>query len=284
MVEPDRGQTNRMLGYAPGDRLLFINADDLGMCHAVNEAIAATLKAGIVTSCSLMAPCPWALHAVRWLQATPEVPCGVHLTAISEQPAYRWGPLACSRDVPSLIDEAGYFYDEARMDTFLGRLALGELEQEWRAQIEYVLAAGLRPTHLDSHCSVHVRRPDIFAMARSLARAYGLALRPYSEPYITALRRENYPVNDHPLMDSYEVDVATKPSRYAAMLRALPAGLSEWAVHPGIGDGELQAAMPSWQVRQTDYMFFSSAEAREIIRDEGIILIDYQAIQAYWAQ
>ena len=29
-----KGQTNRLLGYPPDARLLIINADDFGMCHA----------------------------------------------------------------------------------------------------------------------------------------------------------------------------------------------------------------------------------------------------------
>ena len=35
----DKRQTNRLLGYPAYARLLLINADDFGMCHAINEAI-----------------------------------------------------------------------------------------------------------------------------------------------------------------------------------------------------------------------------------------------------
>ena len=47
-------QTNQHLGYPADARLLIVNADDFGMCHAVNEAISSTLKEGIVRSTSLM--------------------------------------------------------------------------------------------------------------------------------------------------------------------------------------------------------------------------------------
>jgi chitin disaccharide deacetylase len=36
------------------------------------------------------------------------------------------------------------------------------------------------------------------------------------------------------------------------MLRDLPAGLSEWAVHPGLGDEEARAIDSGWRVRRTD--------------------------------
>ncbi|MFO7169193.1 MAG: polysaccharide deacetylase family protein [Chloroflexota bacterium] len=283
MTTQNARQTNALLGYPADARLLLVNADDLGMCHAVNDAIIHSLQEGIVTSTSVMVPCPWALHAITWLKQAPSVPFGVHLTVISEQPTYRWGPVLCRSEVPSLLDEMGYFYSEARIDELISRVNLAELEREFRAQIEWVLAAGLRPTHLDSHCSVHTRSQPIFDMTLGLAREYGLALRVYQQPFIGQLQAQGYPTNDHPLMDSYTVDVAGKSERYAAMLRELPPGLSEWATHPGFGNAEMQAVEPdAWQVRQTDFDFLTSPEAREIIRQEGIILVDYRAIQELW--
>ena len=65
-------QTNRLLGYPADARLLIVNADDFGMCHAVNEAIVGALKEGIVRSTSLMVPCPGLLHATHFLADHPE--------------------------------------------------------------------------------------------------------------------------------------------------------------------------------------------------------------------
>lgn len=278
----NKSQTNSLLGYPAGARLLLINADDFGMCHAVNKATMRALKEGLASSCSLMPPCPWALHALKLLEESPEISFGVHLTSVSEQPYYRWGPLTCRQEVPSLVDEAGYFYSEARIDEFLGQVNLAELEREYRAQIELVLAAGLQPAHLDSHCGIHTRREQIFEMTVGLAREYGLALRVSGSAFIEKLQQKGYPTNDYALMDSYDLDIADKSARYTQMLRELPVGLSEWAVHPGLGNEELRALMPSWQVRQSDFDFFISPEARAIVEEEGIIILDYRALQTLW--
>src|ERR671911_965288 len=189
MSTQNTSQTNSLLGYPDDARLLLVNADDLGMCHAVNEAIIRSLEEGIVGSCSVMVPCPWALHALAWLQEAPDVAFGVHLTSVSEQPAYRWGPITCRTEVPSLVDEAGDFYPEARIDEFLEQVDVAELEREYRAQIERVLRFGLRPTPLDSHCAVHTRREEIFEMTLGLARQYGVPLRAYYWPFIEKMRR-----------------------------------------------------------------------------------------------
>jgi hypothetical protein len=45
-----------------------------------------------------------------------------------------------------------------------------------------------------------------------------------------------------------------KADRYLALLRALPPGISEWAVHPATGDAQARAADPAgWRVRGSDY-------------------------------
>jgi predicted glycoside hydrolase/deacetylase ChbG (UPF0249 family) len=283
MTIRNTGPTNDLLGYPADARLLFVHADDFGMCHAVNEAIIRSIEEGIVGSCSVMVPCPWALHALAWLQEAPDVPFGVHLTSISEQPAYRWGPITCRTEVPSLVDEAGYFYPASRIDEFLEQVDVGELEREYRAQIEHVLDVGLRPIHLDSHCGIHIRREEIFEMTLGLAREYGLPIRAYYRPFfMKEMRRRGCPTTDHELMDSYDLDTVDKAARYARMLRSLPGGLNEWAVHPGIGTAELRAAVPSWLVRQTDFDFVVSQEARAILEEEGIILVDYREVQAQW--
>lgn len=282
MVKHNADQEDSYFEHPAGARLLLVNADDFGMCHAVNAAIIQALQEGIVTSCSIMVPCPWALHALTWLQQESNIPFGVHLTAVSEQPIYRWGPILCRTQVPSLVDESGYFYSESRIDEFLQRVDLAELESEYRAQIEQVFAFGLQPSHLDSHCGIHIRSESIFEMTMNLAREYQLALRVYDHPFIEKAQSQGYPTNNYPLMDSYDLELGGKAERYAAMLRALPIGLSEWAVHPGIGNAELQAAVPSWQVRQTDFDFVMSGEARAIVEKEGIILVDYTTMQRLW--
>jgi chitin disaccharide deacetylase len=159
----------------------------------------------------------------------------------------------------------------------------GELEAEFRAQIETVLAAGLRPTHLDWHSLRIAGRPDIFDVMFRLAREYGLAARAAFRSLARAPQSRGFPVADHVLLDSYALDPQTKAATYAHLLHELPAGLSEWAVHPGLDTPELLAIEPFGNhVRQADYDFLVSQQAKDIIRAEGIILLDYRALQAVW--
>jgi predicted glycoside hydrolase/deacetylase ChbG (UPF0249 family) len=287
------GQANQLLGYPADARLLIVNADDFGMCHAVNEAIFQVLKDGIARSTSLMVPCPWMLHAMQFLADHPEIPFGIHLTAISEWPEYRWGPVAAREKVPSLLDnslpgqglpvQGRYFYDFEHMPEFMAQVKLDQLEMEFRAQIDAVLTAGLVPTHLDWHCLRIGDRADIFEVMLKLAREYGLALRVAGRSWIEKLQSRGLPTDDYDVLDSYSLDPVHKATRYAQLLRDLPAGLSEWAVHPGLDSAELLAIEPGEDhIRQTDFDFLTSQQAKDIVREEGIILLDYRALQAVW--
>jgi predicted glycoside hydrolase/deacetylase ChbG (UPF0249 family) len=286
----NNGQINRLLGYPSDTRLLILNAADFGMCHSINQAILCTLQEGLVHSTTLMVPCPWALHAIQSLAGHPEIPFGIHLTVISDPVDYRWGPITPREKVPSLVDQAGYFYNFEAMPVLLAQAKLAELEVEFRAQIESVLAAGLHPTHLDWHAlrlgdaQRMGDRADIIDLMIRLAKEYGLALRVIGRHSIRKLQQQGFPTSDYDFLDSYLIDPSTKPARYAQLLHDLPAGLSEWAIHPGLDNAELLALEPAGNhARQTDFDFWTSQQAKDIVKEEGIILLDYRPLQAAWS-
>lgn len=278
-----QSQTNHLLGYPADARLLIINADDFGLCHAVNDAVGRALERGVLRSTTLMVPCPWALHALHFLAQHPQVAFGLHLTVIADWPDYRWGPITAKDRVPTLVNKAGHFYDFDHMPEFLAKVDLGQLETEFRAQIETVLAAGLTPTHLDWHSLRIGGRADIFEVMFKLAREYGLALRVAGSASITHVQSLGLPCNDYDFLDSYLIDPVDQAALYHQLLRELPAGLSEWAMHPGLENAELLAIEgDSRHIRQRDFDFLMSQEAQAIVREEGIILLDYRALQAVW--
>jgi predicted glycoside hydrolase/deacetylase ChbG (UPF0249 family) len=277
------GQTNRLLGYPIDARILIINADDFGMCHAVNEATFRARQNGVLRSATLMVPCPWSLHAMHFLGDHPKIPFGIHLTTISEWPDYRWGPLTSRDKVPSLVDQAGFFYPFEAMPAFLAQVSLDQLELEWRAQIEAVLTAGLSPTHLDWHALRIDNRADIADVMLRLAREYRLALRVRGQSWIETVQSLGLPCNDYDFLDSYMIDPPGRTARLNQLLRELPAGLSEWAVHPGLHTAELLAIEgESRHIRHLDYEFLLSQAAQDIVQQEGIILLDYRPLQAVW--
>lgn len=275
--------SNELLGYPPDARLLLINADDFGMCDAITDAIQRSITQGVVRSTTVMMPCAGAQHALDLLKQQPEIAFGVHLTVICDTLGTTFGPLTPREQVPSLVNDAGIFYDFDGMTELLAKARLDELESEFRAQIEAVLEAGLKPTHLDWHCLRFGQRNDIYDLMLHLAKEYGLALRVIGQRMIDKVQGQGLPCNDYDFLDSFSIDVANKPASYTRLLRELPAGLSEWAVHPGFGNEELAALQPTGlPIRQSDLEALTSPAMQEIIDEEGIILLEYRSLQTVW--
>jgi predicted glycoside hydrolase/deacetylase ChbG (UPF0249 family) len=263
-VSPIR--SSELLGYPPEARVLIVNCDDFGMSDGINTAVIDSIENGIARSCSLMVPCPAAPAAMRLLRERPAIPFGIHLTLVRDSPHDRWAPLAT---VPSLLDDTGELFTSARRAELMAQARIDEVELEFRAQIDAV--APLVPTHLDFHCLADGGRADIFDVATELAGEYGLAVRVWLAPGRRKTR--GLPVTDNNFLDSFVLDIDGKAARYAQLLRDLPAGLNEWAVHPG-RDGD---------VRRTDHEFLTSPQARELIGQEGIVMIDYRPVREVWA-
>ncbi len=283
MSQSETTTTNAMLGYPDDARLLIVNADDLGMYPAINEAVGRAFREGIVHSTSLMMPCPGAPGAIDLLKSLPDLPFAVHLSVIRDIPDYVWGPVAPKGDVPSLLDDDGNLYTTAKMTQMLKAATLDDLETEFRAQIETVLATGLQPTHLDWHCLHDGGRDDIFDLTLNLAREYGLAMRVSKPASIAKVRQLGLPCSDHDLLDSFSLDLASKADQYAAYLRSLPPGLTDWAVHPGLDTTNARSIDPEgWPVRSSDFQFLVSPQAKEIIAQEGITLLSYASLQPLW--
>lgn len=127
----------------------MIHADDVGMCHGANRAYVELSHFGTITSGSVMVPCPWFSEIAEIAADDRSLDCGIHLTLNAEKKHYRWGPVSSAGPSSGLVDEHGFLW---RTVAEVRRNADPDaVEQEWRAQIDRALAAGVNVTHLDAH-------------------------------------------------------------------------------------------------------------------------------------
>lgn len=147
---------------------IVVNADDLGMSTTQNDLILELIASGRVTSATLLMNAPALEGALAHMPSFPKASFGVHLNAT------QYAPLRRDPALGPLLDADGAFagqdrFVRARLDGAL----LRALEREWAGQIERLRAAGIEPSHLDSHNHVHTR-PALLPVLRRLSRRYGI--------------------------------------------------------------------------------------------------------------
>jgi predicted glycoside hydrolase/deacetylase ChbG (UPF0249 family) len=270
------------LGYPPDSKLLIVHADDLAVAHSVDAASFDALDKNAITSASVLVPCPWLTEVAAYAKAHPDADLGLHLTLTSEWKTYRWGPVESKDKVRSLLDPAGYLWFEAA--PALQNIKAEEAEIEIRAQVERAIAAGIHPTHLDSHMGVLFLRPDLFAVYVKVAHEYKLPFLavhfPDTPPQIFSLLGEKDVVLDSVIIATPVVHPNEWREFYANALKNLKPGLNEIIVHLGHDDSELEAVTldhpdygAAW--RQRDYEIVTSPEFKKTLEENHIILVKW---------
>lgn len=274
------------LGYPADAKLLIVHADDLAVAHSVDAASFDALDKSAVTSASIMVPCPWLTEVGAYAKSHPDADLGLHLTLTSEWKIYRWGPVESKDKVSSLLDPAGYFWPEVA--PAVRSIKPEEAEREIRAQIEHAIAAGIHPTHLDTHMGTLIATPDLFAVFVKIAHEYKL---PFLAPKLLgergkllSLLNEKDVLLDSVVMANPSVHADAWKDFYSEAIRNLKPGLTEMIVHLGHDDAELQAVMvdhpdygSAW--RQRDYDFVTSPDFKKVLQENNVILVKWKDLQ-----
>jgi len=274
------------LGYPANSKLLIIHADDLAVAHSEDAASFDALDKHAVTSASIMVPCPWLTEVADYAKSHPDADLGLHLTLTAEWKTCRWGPVESKDKVPSLLDPSGYLWPE--VEPAVRNLKSEEVEREIRAQIEYALAVGIHPTHLDSHMGTLFARPDLFAVYVKVAHDYRLpflAVRtPDAPKELLSLLSDKDVVLDSLVIAGPEVGAANWKTFYSNAIKNLKPGVTEIIVHLGHDDAELQAVMvdhpdygAAW--RQRDYDVITSPEFKQTLEENHVTLIQWKDLK-----
>ncbi len=284
---------------------LILNADDFGMTRGVNEGIVRAHREGILTSTTLMANGEAFDDAVERARANPELGVGCHLVLVGGK------CVAPGESVGSLVDADGTLPDS--LPLFVARISSGmirgeEIERELRAQIDKIRAAGIEPTHLDTHKHTHahprvmeilgkvgsdcgitrVRKPiedlrDSWETSKAGGRGISLqilaagAVRAIAPQFTTISKKYGLLSPDHFL------GLATTGRLGPALLRGIIGtvadGTTEIMLHPGICDADLARSGSRLQKhREDELQGLLDPGVRSAITERGIRLISYREL------
>jgi chitin disaccharide deacetylase len=236
------------------DRLLIVNADDLGRTAGINEGIFAAHRDGIVTSATLMVAYPAAEPAAAALSEHPELGVGLHVQLTGGRPT-----LPAER-VPSLVDEEGRLpRNPERIAGFAAADVLAEVE----GQLERFLAlVGRPPTHLDSHHHSH-RLPVVLEALIEVARRHRLPVRNSSPAIARRLREAGVATTDRFVERFFGED--TGLDTLVSVLAEIEPGSTELMCHPARVDDELRADSTYLDDRERELATLTDPAAREAV-------------------
>jgi len=271
----------------PPARILAVNADDFGFTRGVNRGIVDCHLRGILTSATLMANGEAFDDAVALAREVPSLDIGAHLVLVQGLSLLGGRPLPPT--VPALVRA----------------LAFGRIRpyEELRAQVEKILAAGLRITHLDTHKHTHLLPPVLEAVLR-IAEEYRVpwVRRPFDLPLPAArrtppagvrlarramaaverrfeerIRRSGCRTTDH--FAGFQWTGRFTSEDLIALLGALPPGVTEFMAHPGYCTEELWRAKTRLKAsREAELRALTDARVREALRANGIRLASFAEI------
>ncbi len=249
---------------------LIINADDFGFASDVNAGIIKAHRQGVLTSTTLMANGTAFDDAVRLASETPSLDLGCHLVLVQGRSLHTGKVLPKSpRELLFTLARSGL-----------------NVSTELRLQIEKILAAGITPTHLDTHKHTHLI-PGVFRIVCRLANEFKI---PYvrlpldrtvriagispglAQGFYRRIAQQNGVLMTDNFL-GFRLTGSLTEETFAAALLALPKGLTEFMCHPGLlGPELLKADTRLKESRVKELEALTSPRIQRLVDESGVRL------------
>jgi predicted glycoside hydrolase/deacetylase ChbG (UPF0249 family) len=301
------------LRYTEPVRRLIVNADDFGMTAGINRAIAEAQRNGIVTSATLMANSRAFDQAATMARSLASE--GSHFSVGCHVVLLDGEPLLPPARIGSLLQPGANNGSHFRVNlndfvlaSFRGKLRPDEIEAEAGAQIERLQAAGIEPSHFDTHKHAHmfpavlrpllraartrnvpaVRNPfgqvwplplgDVLRRHRLWKRFAQLnTLRRFEAKFREEVKAHGLRTTDGSL--AVLVTGLLDLKLFSKIVDNIPEGTWEFVCHPGYNDAELASVRTRLrESRARELALLTSLGAREALRRQGIELITYREL------
>ena len=260
-------------------KTLVVNADDFGFTRDVNEGIVEAHRSGILTATTLMATGTAFDHAVELARDTPTLDIGCHLVLV--------GSPGFPGTVAQLVRELAF----RRVPIY----------KELTAQVRRILAAGIVPTHLDTHKHTHLIPAVLEAVARIseefripwVRRPFDFPLQAGGVPLATRLASAAFGVvrgrftrvlalHGCRTTDSFagfRITGRYDAAELARLIRQLPEGTTEFMCHPGYCSDELRASRTRLkESRRQELDALVSGEVKAALQSAGVTLANYRQL------
>jgi predicted glycoside hydrolase/deacetylase ChbG (UPF0249 family) len=249
---------------------IIFNADDFGYCKSVNYAIIDSFKFGLLKSTTIMANMPGFEQAVKLYFENQKLDVGVHLTLTCGAPTTRASSL--------IVPETGLFKKISFYDHGDFQIDESEVYDEFKSQIEKVMAAGINPSHLDSHQHVHTMGV-IKKITEKLATEYDIPIRNNASTSGKHFITQGFTM----VMDDYSMKIS--PDSYYQyrdqFIRDLKSQINKYdsievMTHPGYLDYFVFRNSSFTEPRAIDASFLQDEVVKKALTDENYQITNFK--------
>ena len=222
----------------------------------------------------------------------PGLGLGLHLTIA----AGRCPPVLPASEVPSLVREDGYFYDNPIWQEHYDTFDPDELRREIEAQCAlFIEAAGRPPDHLDSHYHAAYRHPAALRATFDLAARYDIPVRHVfggtanfeeglnrlgGEKWYDGLRRV-FDDTSVPRWAAHFIALSPDmtPDQVISMLQNVSEqGMTEMLCHPGYVDAVLESVDTYTTGRESEVRLLTNPTILAAVQQANIDLVTFVAL------
>lgn len=275
------------LGFSPKDRVLIVDAADVGLQPDIDAAAFALVDQGLIQTLSVIPTGPDFDNVARMARERG-LPVGLELTLTNEwQDKLPWTTVLPRDQVPSLYADATHLWSDTEQ---LGVHAeRGDVLREMLAQIGKARGAGLQISHIQSHRMFWRANPEIMKLYLTLPAETGIPLvaQMYELPFERQMARNLTgqqvgvitPDATVMLYDPARRVVDQRYTGYDELLPLLPPGITHLTIHPAQPNPKARTVLPDQAMRVSDYNLWREGRLQKTARQLGIKTTDFAPLK-----
>jgi predicted glycoside hydrolase/deacetylase ChbG (UPF0249 family) len=284
---------SEQLGFPPGQKVLIIDAQEMGVMWEMNEAGKELLENQRVSSVGILTTGPWFNDFASWCRQHPRHDFGVSVALTNPYSAIQWSLMSPAFGPSTLVDADGNPWKTVVQ--LAASVTADDVKRELDAQIDAARKAGVPLSHIGGYYGTVFSRQDLAAVFLGAARKYWLPA-PVVEltPELSEkFRRQGFPldetmvelISNYPLpkLDDLKFMAAgetypQKKANFISQIKTLAPGLTQIVCRPAVESRGLQLLSDEWQQRVWEAQVLADEEVQQAMQQAGVALTDWREI------
>ncbi|MBB5189518.1 hypothetical protein HNQ50_000228 [Silvimonas terrae] len=272
------------LGYKPQDKVVIVEATDVGMQPDIDAAAFELIDSGSIQTVALL-PTGNNFSSAAQRAISLKMTVGITLALTNEnQDKLPWRGVLPRTSVPSLYNSRGNLW---RTPAELAQHATEiDVRLELAAQIAKARDSGVSISHLEPRSAFWRASPMLTRVYLELARQSGYAMittlgdMPLDRQQALNRNGQRAGIITPDTASSLPAGSLTeRGDEYAALLRRMPAGINVLFIRPALGTPAAKATLADLALRQADYAAWSDADLQKSALRDRIRFSGFGSLQ-----